>query len=207
MTEQPTGSEADRCPWCSSDKGGDAQGRCLSCGASLTPDLETGPVPGVTDVDTIGIIKQRTVRPTNRIVAWVTGDSPETEEWTPAGEALDQPSIDVQREMLRLEFDAAIAAQQAEIDALQAEEALAAAERAARQKDVPASDVEGTGEAGTEAAGEGAATNTPTADDGATDASITDAAADAISIDEPSAVDPSAADDGESGEPAKSEEA
>jgi len=143
MTEQPTGIEPERCPWCSSDMGADAEGRCLSCGAALHPDSVEGPLPGITDVDTLAIIKQRGARPPNRIVAWVTGDSTETETWAPAGEALDQPSLDVQREMLRLEFDAAIAAQQAELDALRADEALAAAERSARQADAPPADADG----------------------------------------------------------------
>ena len=130
MTDEPTGTAHERCPWCSSDRGTDAAGRCLSCGAALIADEGVAAVPGVTDVDTLGIIKQRTAKQPNRIVAWVTGDNPDPDTWTPAGEALDLPSLDVQREMLRLEFDAAIAAQQAEIDALRAEEALQAAEKA-----------------------------------------------------------------------------
>jgi len=143
MTEQATGVEPERCPWCSSDRGADAEGRCLSCGAALHPDPVEGPLPGITDVDTLAIIKQRGARSPNRIVAWVTGDSPDAEAWAPAGEALDQPSLDVQREMLRLEFDAAIAAQQAELEARKADEALAAAERSARQADVPTADADG----------------------------------------------------------------
>jgi hypothetical protein len=129
MTEKPTGTEPGQCPWCSSERGTDAGGRCLSCGAALIATDEVADVPGVTDVDTLGIIRQRTAKQPNRIVAWVTGDSPESEQWAPAGEALEQPSLDVRREMLRLEFDAAIAAQQAEVEALRAEQAVAAAEK------------------------------------------------------------------------------
>jgi hypothetical protein len=119
-------------------------------------------VPGVTDVDTLGIIKQRTAKQPNRIVAWVTGDSPDSEQWTPAGEALEQPSLDVRREMLRLEFDAAIAAQQAELEALRAEQALAAAEKAGRS-----SLVESTPDAADEGAEQGVA-ETETIDAGET---------------------------------------
>jgi hypothetical protein len=153
MTDQQTGVDRRPCPWCSSDRGADAEGRCTSCGAAIRSEPVSEPLPGVTDVDTLGIIKQRGVRQPNRIVAWVTGDSPETEAWAPAGEALEEPSLDVRREMLKLEFDAAIAAQQAELDAMKAEEALAAAERATRGSvaDVPVP-TEGDVAAGSDAA-------------------------------------------------------
>jgi hypothetical protein len=127
MTDQDRGVASDRCPWCSSDKGADAQGRCLACGAALVPEPVSKPVPGVTDVDALGLLRPRGTNQPNRIVAWVTGTSGESETWTPAGEALEKPSLEVQREMLRLQIEAAIAAQQAEVDALRADETLAAA--------------------------------------------------------------------------------
>jgi hypothetical protein len=142
MTDPQGTSAASACPWCSSDRGLDGEGRCLACGAAVLSTDAIEPMPGVTDVDTLGIIKQRGVRTPNRIVAWVTGDSPDTESWAPAGEALEAPTLDVRREMLKLEFDAAIAAQQAEIDALRADEALAAAERAARAGPQPTTPAE-----------------------------------------------------------------
>jgi hypothetical protein len=145
MTDPMPPAEEVRCAWCASTAGPDEAGRCRSCGANITGSDLSEPVPGVTDVDTLGIMKQRTAREPNRIVSWVTGDAPSGESWAPAGEALEAPSPDVQREMLRMELDAAIAARQAEIDAMKADEALEAlgdAGRAAAQND-PSEPVEG----------------------------------------------------------------
>ena len=126
MTDPSLPIEEFRCSWCSSTAGADDAGRCRSCGANVVEGELTAPVPGVTDVDTIGIMKQRGAREPNRIVSWVTGDVTADETWTPTDDALEAPSPDVVREMLRLELDAAIAARQAEIDAMKAEEALEA---------------------------------------------------------------------------------
>jgi hypothetical protein len=112
-----------QCPWCSAEVTGDPA-RCPSCGAALRE--ETGAdIPGVTQLDPAATSS----RPASRsrgLLGWLSGEYEGAEA---AGEraSVEPPSQAVRAEMARLEMEAI----QAHLDAVAAEEALAAEDVAA----------------------------------------------------------------------------
>jgi hypothetical protein len=87
-------------------------------------DPTTDPsLPGLTAIDTAAIVRAKTptARPRNRILSWISGETPD-DGGTPAeAGALAPPDLAVRREILRLELEAEVANLQAEADALLAE--------------------------------------------------------------------------------------
>jgi hypothetical protein len=125
MSEEtrPGGAEPSICPWCSAKYTGEPE-TCPSCGAVLAVDPTTDPsLPGLTAIDTAAIVRAKTptARPRNRILSWISGETPD-DGGTPAeAGALAPPDLAVRREILRLELEAEVANLQAEADALLAE--------------------------------------------------------------------------------------
>lgn len=166
------------CPWCSAPRPDPTAENCASCGAHLVGAAEEA-LPGLTAVDPVAIVRSKqAVRQRSRLLSWLSGDDGD-DVFTPAeGQALAPPDLDVRREMIRLELEAAVAALQAENDALLAE---AVAEGRVVELPVDETDVDAEGEAaGAEAdaaadmaAAAGAATSAEAdaaADDGKTQA-------------------------------------
>src|SRR5688572_3168351 len=125
MTEESQSGAADAsiCPWCSTRYTGEPE-TCPGCGAVLAVDPATDPsLPGLTAIDTAAIVRAKTptARPRNRILSWISGETPD-DGGTPAeAGALAPPDLAVRREILRLELEAEVANLQAEADALLAE--------------------------------------------------------------------------------------
>ena len=116
------------CPWCSEPLPALGAADCPSCGAHLLED-PTVEVPGVTSVDP-GLLRAAAApRKVKRTFgSLLVGDDdeipPPTEAEMPA---LARPDADVRREMLRLEMEARLAALQAEVRMLDAEDRPAGA--------------------------------------------------------------------------------
>jgi hypothetical protein len=99
-----------RCPWCSARLATLDVANCPSCNAQLL-GADTG-LPGLTEVVPPSAAKAVPVETVkrNRLLAWISGevldDEPAPTGDVPA-EALARPSLDVRREILRLELEAA----------------------------------------------------------------------------------------------------
>jgi hypothetical protein len=73
-------------------------------------------------VDPVAIVRSKqAARPRSRLLSWLSGDDGDEPFTAAQGQALAPPDLEVRREMLRLELEAAVAALQAENDALLAE--------------------------------------------------------------------------------------
>jgi len=103
------------CPWCSASLAIDAV-TCPSCGANLTSDEEHD-LPGVTEVDATLVRGEKPRASRSRLLAWLSGEYPESSPSEAEAQALAPPDPDVQREMLRLELEAQVATLQAEANA------------------------------------------------------------------------------------------
>ena len=115
--------ETTTCPWCSATVPAQAA-TCPSCGASLR-DAVDGDILGVTQIDPSAVSRIKRVKP-RRITAWLTGETPIEDDET--GGKIEPPSVEVKREMLKLELAA--------IDA----ELEAKAAQAAANRDLPPED-------------------------------------------------------------------
>src|SRR3954471_20403594 len=130
MAEPMTGDPSTtRCPWCSARLESSDLANCPSCGATLSSSREApSDLPGVTTLDTEALLRARSGprRPT-RLVALLTGDP--GEDAAPASatpDSLAPPSEAVRREMLRMALEAEVADLEAEVNTINAEEALEA---------------------------------------------------------------------------------
>jgi hypothetical protein len=125
-----TGSSAPAaiCPWCSSPLGPADTETCSSCGATLRSEAEAN-LPGLTAIDPLAVLEgtKEPRRPKNRWVAWLTGDDiDEAANASPgSAEALSPPPLEVRREILRLEVEAALTQRAAEVESLATDEAVA----------------------------------------------------------------------------------
>lgn len=116
MAESSTGdaltASASRCPWCSMELPEPDAPACPSCHARLVGDNEPN-LPGVTAVDLKALALRRS-QPVkrSRLLGWISGDgdSDEMPAMRPAPGSLQPPSLEVRREMLRLEIEAELAA-------------------------------------------------------------------------------------------------
>lgn len=107
-TNQPL-EEASTCAWCSASVPAEAA-TCPSCGAALR-DGVSDEIAGVTQVDLAATTRLARQKPPGRIAVWLGAERvPEDAE---AGGAIEPPSDEVRKEMLRLE----LAAIDAEIEA------------------------------------------------------------------------------------------
>jgi hypothetical protein len=115
------------CPWCSAVLGAADTENCPSCGATLHGEAEPA-IPGVTQIDPMAVIEgSRAPRqPRNRLMAWITGDDGSEPAAPASTTAFEPPAPEVRREMLRLQMEAELAKASAEVEALAADEALAA---------------------------------------------------------------------------------
>lgn len=116
-----------RCPWCSAEVLSGAE-TCPSCKANLTSGAEQA-IPGLTAVD-VDTLARKSTQKRNRLVSWISGevdDEPPPPEAPPG--SLEPPPLEVRREMLRLEMAALAADLTAEAGALAADEAIEAIER------------------------------------------------------------------------------
>jgi hypothetical protein len=122
MADPMTGSNT-RCPWCSAALPAPDLEHCPSCGAVLATATGTEPdIRGVTTLDPEAILRARSEasRPRSRILSFITGEEPvETDEKEAASFA--PPSVEVRREMLRLQLEAERADLEAESIALKAD--------------------------------------------------------------------------------------
>ncbi len=109
-----------RCPWCSAELPPGAHESCPSCGATLLGPAGEPDIKGVTSLDPMAIIQARAdvARPRNRIMSFITGDTPTEQDPTANAESLAPPDLAVRREMRRLEIEAERADLEAETVAL-----------------------------------------------------------------------------------------
>jgi hypothetical protein len=115
------------CPWCSAIvDSGDAL-TCPSCGATLVAGGE-GAIPGVTTIDADAVLRGSRVPGPRRnpLLAWISGDF-DDEDAAAGHRSVAPPDPAVQREMLRLEIEAATAQLAADAAALAAGEATSRA--------------------------------------------------------------------------------
>ncbi|MDQ2965667.1 MAG: hypothetical protein M3R57_07440 [Chloroflexota bacterium] len=138
---------AEHCPWCSAEIA-PALANCPACGAALTGDSDAS-LPGVTSLDPDAITrgtKVATPQRRSRLLSWISGEYDDGADQPAPPGSLSPPPFEVRREMLRLEIEAETAILQAETDALAAEAALEAHERAASApvEDRPAAEAEGS---------------------------------------------------------------
>ena len=93
---------------------------CPSCGATLLGPAGEPDIKGVTSLDPMAIIQARAevARPRNRIMSFITGETPTEQDPTANAESLAPPDLAVRREMLRLEIEAERADLEAETVAL-----------------------------------------------------------------------------------------
>ena len=111
---------SDVCPWCSAALKPDAT-VCPSCGANLVPDGDPN-LPGLTAIDAASLVRSKsTAQPRNRLLSWITGESPNDLPSKSESQAIAPPDDEVRREILRLELEAQVANLQAEAEALRAE--------------------------------------------------------------------------------------
>jgi hypothetical protein len=158
----PMSGSVPRCPWCSAPLSIPGAERCLVCDAQLVapPGLQAD-IKGVTSLDAEAILRARSeaARPRGGLLSLITGDAEEAASARANQASLAIPSDDVRREILRMEREAQLAAQQAEAMALRADamaqlgihaDELAAAE-AAEAADAARAATSSTVEAGTPA--------------------------------------------------------
>jgi hypothetical protein len=116
------------CPWCSAPLAAADTDTCPSCDATLHTDVEEN-VPGLTAIDPVAVLEgtRDPRRPRNRLVAWLTGDDiDDAANLTPGSPAaLAPPPLEVRREILRLEVEAALTQRAAEVESLATDEAVA----------------------------------------------------------------------------------
>jgi len=120
-------TDGARCPWCSAELPPGVE-NCPSCKANLTSGADQA-IPGLTAVD-IDTLTRKTTQKRNRPVSWISGevdDEPPPPEAGPG--SLEPPPLEVRREMLRLEMAALAADLTAEAGSLAADEAIEAIER------------------------------------------------------------------------------
>ena len=127
VDEATTGASAPlpRCMWCSAQLPSDSEVTCPSCGATLIGEGESL-VPGVTAIDSQAIVRSATATKTksrSRLMSWLSGDYDEGEKPAPPG-SVSLPSLEVRREMLRLELEAEVAHLQAEAESIASENAV-----------------------------------------------------------------------------------
>jgi hypothetical protein len=123
VTESTPPAPVARCPWCSTELPESDIATCPKCGAHLVGD-EASLVPGLTSIDAEAILRARAAagnRGRSRLLAWLGGDSDEPPPGLETGTSLSPPTLEVRREMLRLELAAAEADLRAEVEALRAE--------------------------------------------------------------------------------------
>ena len=112
------------CPWCSAELPAAGLAVCPSCGATLASASGAEPdIKGVTSLDPMAIIQARADvgRPRNRLLSFITGETPVDQDELDSPESLAPPSTDVRREMLRLELEAERADLEAETVALKSD--------------------------------------------------------------------------------------
>jgi hypothetical protein len=130
MAEPMTGdASVTRCPWCSATLESTDVANCPSCGATLSGSREApSDLPGVTTLDTEALLRARSgPRRPNRLVSLLTGET--GDDSAPASatpDSLAPPSEAVRREMLRMALEAEVADLEAEVNSINAEEALEA---------------------------------------------------------------------------------
>ncbi len=150
MADPMTGSNT-RCPWCSAALPAPDLEHCPSCGAVLAMATGTEPdIRGVTTLDPEAILRARSEasRPRSRILSFITGEEPvEVDEKEAASFA--PPSVEVRREMLRLQLEAERADLEAESIALKSdvvvEHGISLTDMAAEDAGEEAGDASGDG--------------------------------------------------------------
>lgn len=118
-------SAAAACPWCSAAVPAGVV-RCPACGATIQA-AEEPQLPGVTAIDpqvVLWSVRSMERRRQNKLFTWLSGDAEPEVTMPPAPGALDPPSPEVRREMLRLALAAELSDLAAEVDAIQADELL-----------------------------------------------------------------------------------
>jgi hypothetical protein len=120
----PMNGPITRCPWCSAEISIPGAESCPSCGAALVSVSGTDQeIRGVTTLDPEAILRARTdaVRPRNRILSFITGETESEPVETADLDAIAPPADAVRREMLRMELEANLADLAAETVALKAD--------------------------------------------------------------------------------------
>lgn len=120
----PMNGPITRCPWCSAELSIPGAESCLSCGATLVSVPGTDQeIKGVTTLDPEAILRARSdaVRPRNRILSFITGETETEAVETVDLDAIAPPAEAVRREMLRLQIEAERADLEAETVALKAD--------------------------------------------------------------------------------------
>ena len=115
-----------RCNWCSARLPSDHEETCPSCGATLLGDGEAA-VPGLTAIDADAILRNARAaksRSRGRLLGWISGEADEDVGAMASPGSLAPPPAEVRREMLRLEIEAQLANAQAEVGALEADDAV-----------------------------------------------------------------------------------
>jgi hypothetical protein len=145
------------CPWCSAALPSPDAAECPSCQAHLVDDQGVE-IPGVTTLYPGLVASAAAPRKLRRTFgSLLVGDDDEiplpSEAELPA---LAPPDADVRREMLRLQLDARLAALQAEVKAIEAEDGLRAGGVPLAEEPVDAAATEPATEPGSEPATESA---------------------------------------------------
>jgi hypothetical protein len=141
MLDESAGASAPapRCNWCSAPLPSDHEETCPSCGATLLGDGETA-VPGLTAIDAEAILRNSRAakaKSRGRLLGWISGDYDEESGAAAAPGSLAPPPAAVRREMLRLELEAQLANAQAEVGALEADDAVEEGRSLAGSADEP----------------------------------------------------------------------
>ena len=169
------------CPWCSASLPAPDTATCPGCGATLIePDLEED-VPGVTTLDPEFIARanrsMHAAEPTPRrgLLSWL-GAETETSPPSDLEGSVEPPSVEVRREMLRLEMEALIRDAEAERSATALD---LATDSAPADRAVDTGEPAAVGEPAAGGAGAAAADAVTAVDDAAnTDADVTSTASD-----------------------------
>jgi hypothetical protein len=122
MADDTAAVSGSACPWCSAPLPAGEIETCPSCGAQLVPDTDAA-VPGVTAIDPEAIVRaahQPTPQRRNRLLSWISGEYDAGEEPIAPG-SVAPPDPAVRREMLRLVLEAEVANLQAEAGMVLAE--------------------------------------------------------------------------------------
>jgi hypothetical protein len=128
MLDASTGGPAagPHCNWCSAPLPSDHETTCPSCGATLIGEAQEA-VPGLTAIDAEAILRNSRpakARSRSRLLGWISGEYDEGDDTRAAPGSLSPPPEAVRREMLRLELEAQVANARAEVEAMEADDAV-----------------------------------------------------------------------------------